>query len=432
MYRTPEGPHYMMKLKRTLTIERLGAQGDGVAVLDGKDLFIPLTLPGERVEILQDGSSGELVQILEASALRQKPPCRFYGQCGGCLLQHADPVLYQDWKQKNLTDTLRQADIDLAPEPMQKAHGEGRRRVTLHARRENSTWHVGFMARRSHTLIAITDCLLLVPALSKAVETAQTLVEALGGDKPLDIQLTATDGGIDVDIRGHGPISDGKRRVLATTAQHLGLARLTLHHELILEQTPPQITMGSATLIPPAGGFLQSTQAGENCLGDLVTTAAARGKSVADLFAGVGTFSLRLAKIAKVHAVESDARALAALERAARLTPHLKPVTCEQRDLFKRPLQVAELNHFDTVVFDPPRAGAEAQVKQLARSDVKTVIAVSCNAQTFARDARILKQGGYDLQKIWPVDQFLYSAHIELVAVFGKAKSIQKTRRLFG
>ena len=422
----------MLKLKCTTMIERLGAQGDGIARVEGKDLFIPLTLPGERVEIMQDGSGGELVAVLDPSPQRQTAPCAFYGQCGGCLLQHAEPALYAAWKEKNLRDTLVQAGITLSPEPMQHAHGEGRRRVTLHARRESGMWHTGFMARRSHQLVAIKSCLLLVPALAKAVETAQTLAEALGGDKPLDIQLTATDGGVDVDLRGHGPISDGKRRVLATTAQHLGLARLTLHHELIIEQTSPQIHIGASVLIPPAGGFLQATQAGEQALGELVCAAAMRGKALADLFSGVGTFALRLAKTAKVHAVESDARALAALDRAARLTPHLKPVTCEQRDLFKRPLQTTELNQFDTVVFDPPRAGAEAQVKQLARSDVKTVIAVSCNATTFARDARLLQDGGYELQKIWPVDQFLYSAHIELVAVFSKAKSAKKPRRLFG
>jgi 23S rRNA (uracil1939-C5)-methyltransferase len=422
----------MMKLTRTVTIDRLGAQGDGIASVEGKDIFIPLTLPGERVEILQDGARGELVTLLEASAQRHKAPCPHYGQCGGCVLQQSSPALYHDWKEKNLRDTVQQAGLGLVPEPMQAAHGAGRRRVTLHARRENGVWQTGFMARRSHTLIAIKACLLLVPALAKAVDMAQTLAEALGGDKPLDIQLTATDSGVDVDLRGHGPISDSKRRVLATTAQHLGLARLSLHHELILERTAPQIQMGPAIVIPPAGGFLQATEAGEESLSALVADAAARGKAIADLFAGVGTFALRLAKTAKVHAVESDARALAALERAARTTPHLKPVTCEQRDLFKRPLQVAELNPFDTVVFDPPRAGAEAQVKQLARSDVKTVIAVSCNATSFARDAKILIEGGYELQKIWPVDQFLYSAHIELVALFQKSKSAQKPRRLFG
>ena len=304
-----------------------------------------------------------------------------------------------------------------------QAHGEGRRRVTLHARRENGQWQVGFMARRSHVLVAIDHCLLLAPGLTDAIPLAQTLVEALGGDKPLDVQLTATESGVDADIRGHGPISDGKRRVMANTAHKLGLARLTLHHDMIVEQTAPRLTMGTAILTPPPGGFLQATQAGEQSLGRLVMDAVKTAKNVADLFAGVGTFSLRLAQQARVHAVESEAGALAALDRAARATAHLKPISWEQRDLFKRPLQAMELNAFDAVVFDPPRAGAEAQVRQLARSDVKTVVAVSCNAGTFARDAKILIESGYELQKIWPVDQFLYSAHIELVAVFAKAKA---------
>ena len=422
----------MMKLASRVTIDRLGAQGDGITTLEGRDLFIPYCLPGERVDIMQDGATGEVLSLVEASPERRTPPCAFFGQCGGCVLQQASPTLYRNWKEKNLRDTLQQAGLSCIPEPLQEAHGDGRRRVTLHGRRVSGAWQIGFMARRSHRLVAISTCLLLVPALSNAPQIAKTLAEALGGDKPLDIQLTATDGGVDADLRGHGPISDSKRRVLASTAQHLGLARLTLHHDLILEHITPQITMGPATVIPPAGGFLQATQAGEEALSRLVTEAATRSKNIADLFAGVGTFSLRLAQSAKVHAVESDARALHALDRAARTTPHLKPVSCEERDLFKRPLQPAELNRFDTVVFDPPRAGAQAQVEQLAKSEVKTVIAVSCNAASFARDAKILIEGGYTLQKIWPVDQFLYSAHIELVALFQKSKTAHKPRRLFG
>jgi 23S rRNA (uracil1939-C5)-methyltransferase len=422
----------MLKLTRTLTIDRLGAQGDGIAHDTDGDVFIPNTLPGEQVAITQDGARGEVIDILKPSRMRQQPACPFYGHCGGCLLQHATPAFYAEWKQTVLSDTLRQANLSIKPEPMIAAHGEGRRRVTLHARRINGEWQVGFMARRSHTLVALTHCMLLVPALENATAIAQTLVEALGGDKPLDVQLTATESGIDVDIRGHGPISDGKRRVLAKTAQHLGLARLSLHHDMIVEQTSPQVTMGNAVLIPPPGGFLQATRSGEETLGALVVDAAHRGKQIADLFAGVGTFSLRLAHHAPVHAVESDPDALASLDHAARNTTHLKPISVECRDLFKRPLQPLELNRFDTVVFDPPRAGAEAQVRQLARSEVRTVIAVSCNAGTFARDAKILIDGGYALEKLWPVDQFLYSAHIELVAVFTKTKSTKKQRRLFG
>ena len=432
MRNAQESLQSMLKLTRNVTIDRLGAQGDGITHDDQGDIFIPNTLPAEQVTITQDGTRGEVIDIVTPSPMRQKAPCVFFGQCGGCILQHANPDFYADWKQKALVETLRQAGITTTPEPMILAHGEGRRRVTLHARRENGQWQVGFMARRSHTLIAIDHCLLLAPGLAKAIPTAQTLVEALGGDKPLDVQLTATESGLDADIRGHGPISDGKRRVLANTAHHLGLARLTLHHDMIIEQTTPSLTMGASTLVPPPGGFLQATQTGEQSLGRLVMDAAQNAKNIADLFAGVGTFSLRLAQHARVHAVESEASALAALDRAARTTAHLKPITLEQRDLFKRPLQPLELNQFDTVVFDPPRAGAEAQVRQLARSDVKTVIGVSCNAGTFARDAKILIESGYELQKLWPVDQFLYSAHIELVALFTKAKTQKKQRRLFG
>ena len=421
----------MMQMTRIVTIDTLGAQADGIAHEDDGDLFVPYALPGERLRIQQDGSQGEIIEILSASAQRVTPPCPHFGHCGGCVLQQATPDFYQTWKQTHLAETLRQGGLNTVPEPMQSAHGSGRRRMTIHARRIDGHWQVGFMARRSHQIIAITHCMLGVPALQAAFSIARSLVEALGGDKPLDVQITATESGLDVDMRGYGPVSQGKRRVLSHTAAHLGLARLSVHHDLIVEQRPPQLRMGSSILCPPSGGFLQATEAGETLLAELVLQASAKAKSIADLFAGAGTFSLRLAQSARVHAVEHDAAALAALERAARNTSHLKPLSTEQRDLFKRPLLPTELTAYDTVVFDPPRAGAQMQVQQLARSSVKRIVAVSCNPATFVRDAKILIEGGYALEKLWPVDQFLYSAHLELVALFTKAKSTSPPRRLF-
>lgn len=236
--------------------------------------------------------------------------------------------------------------------------------------------------------------------------------------KPLDIQATLTETGLDIDIRGHGPVSERLRQALVEAALALDLARLSLHGDIVVERRSPVATMGRAQVSPPPGGFLQATRAGEEKLASLVSAACEGARRVADLFAGCGPFSLRLAERCEVHAVDGDGRSLAALDKAARGTPGLRRVTTETRDLFRRPLLAPELARFDAVVFDPPRAGAQAQASQLARAKPPVVVGVSCDLGTFARDAAILTEGGYRLDRIWPVDQFKYSPHLELVGVF--------------
>lgn len=433
----------MLKLTQTLTISRMGAQGDGIASSSDNDgltgdVFVPGTLAGERVSITRDGGRGDLVEVLTASPERVEPICHWVGRCGGCALQHWQRGPYEDWKRQMVITTLAQANIEPhrslqeTVHPTLAGHGEGRRRVTLHARREATGWQVGFMERRSHTIIAIDHCPLLVPALADAPGLAQTLVEALGGDKPLDVHLTATISGLDVDIRGHGPASDGKRRVLADVARRLGLARLAIHGDVIVQIENASVRIGAAEVVAPPGAFLQATEAGEWLLAEKVLAAVGKSKRVLDLFAGVGTFALRLAEKATVHAVETDAKALAALDRGWREAKGLRSVTCETRDLFRRPLIPTEMTAYDAVVFDPPRAGAEAQSRQLAKSDVARIVAVSCNIASFARDAKILMQGGYQLNDIWPVNQFLYSPHVEVVGLFERPPAAKKVRRLLG
>ena len=282
---------------------------------------------------------------------------------------------------------------------------------------------VGFMAARSHDLIAVPACPVLAPGLARAPAAAQLLANRLGGsNKPLDIQLTASEAGLDVDIRGHGPAGDKLRLSLTEAAERLDLARLSMHGEVIVERRPPQQRMGRAMVAPAPGGFLQATELGEEMIASLVLAALPKAKRVADLFAGCGPFSFRLAERAKVQAVESDKAAVLALTRAAGMTQGLKPIATEIRDLFRRPLLEHELNAFEAVVLDPPRAGAEAQVRRLAASKPQTIVYVSCDVGTFARDAAILNAGGYALEGVTPVDQFRYSAHIELVGVFRRAK----------
>ena len=238
--------------------------------------------------------------------------------------------------------------------------------------------------------------------------------------KPLDIQITATDVGLDVDVRGSGALDSKLSARLARVAEGARLARLTRHGELVSQRSQPSIMIGTARVNLPTGAFLQATAAGEAELAVRVADIVGKAKTVADLFCGVGPFALRLAERARVLAADTDEPAVAALKQAAQTTSGLKPVETERRDLFRRPLAASELKRFDAVVFDPPRQGAEAQARELAQSRVPVIAAVSCNPATFARDARILIDGGYKLTAATPIDQFRYSPHVEIAARFEK------------
>ncbi|AMJ59093.1 class I SAM-dependent RNA methyltransferase [Bosea sp. PAMC 26642] len=403
-----------------VSIARLGQRGDGIAETPEGQVFVPYTLPGETARIVRDGERGQLVEIIAPADSRIAAICPLFTRCGGCAAQHMEPGLYRTWKRQQVVTALQRAGVEATVADVVDAHGDGRRRVTFHARREGAGMMVGFMAARSHDLIAVEACPVLAPGLARAPAVAQLLANRLGGsNKPLDIQITASDAGLDVDIRGHGPAGDKLRLSLTEAAERLDLARLSMHGEIVVERRPPQQRMGKAMVAPGPGGFLQATTAGEETIAAQVTAALPRkARKVADLFAGCGPFSFRLAETAQVHAFESDKAALLALARAAGTTQGLKPIATETRDLFKRPLLEHELNVFDAIVLDPPRAGAEAQIRRLAASKVATVAYVSCDAATFARDAAILIAGGYALEMVTPVDQFRYSAHIELVGLF--------------
>jgi len=304
------------------------------------------------------------------------------------------------------------------------AHGLGRRRITLHARiSSHDVLKVGFAAAGSHDIIPVDRCPILDPGLSGALEAAWALAEPLmTARKPLDIQVTATDNGLDVDVRGSGPVPAKMIAVLSRIAEQHRLARLTRHGELVLMRTPPTIAIGAARVTLPPGSFLQATVAGEEALAALVTGHCGRTKHIADLFCGVGPFALRLAAKSRISAFDSDAGAVSALQKAAMAASGLKPIKAEARDLFRRPLVPQELRDYDAVVFDPPRQGAQAQAQQLAASKVPVVVAVSCSAATFARDARILTEGGYTIERVTPVDQFRHTPHVELVARFERKR----------
>lgn len=407
-----------------LTIDRIAHRGDGVADTPQGPLYVPYALPGETVTV--EPSPGhpdrrQLIHVEQPSPDRVAPISPFFGTCGGCALQHWALPKQQEWKRQRVVEALAQEGIAADVAATVDAHGEGRRRVVLHARRRShDVLEVGFAAARSHQIVPIDHCPILAPSMAGAIEAAWAIAGAVTGGKPLDIQITASQTGLDIDVRGSGPVGTAESAALAAVAEKYRLARITRHGELVTQRAQPAVAMGRAIVPLPAGSFLQATAAGEDTLAGLVLAHAAKAKTVADLFCGVGPFALRLAERARVTAVDSDADAIAALKKAAAGASGLKPISAEVRDLFRRPLVAPELKNFDVVVFDPPRHGAQAQARELAKSAVPVVIAVSCNAETFARDARILIDRGYKLETVTPVDQFRYSAHVEIVARFAR------------
>lgn len=424
---------------QTLTVTRLGQRGDGVAHGVNGPVYLPYVLPTEVVLADVDGDVGHVVDTLSLRPDRVPPICPYFETCGGCAVQSLKPGEYAAWKHGLVTRVLEKAGIAAEVAPVVDAHGEGRRRATFHARMQPSPnilarrdLRVGFMRARAHEVVDLAFCPILSPGLGKALPAARALADAVASlDKPLDLVVTATQSGLDVDLRGLGRLDPATLRTLSEAAVSLDLARLANHGDAVLERWPPVLNMGRAQLVLPPGAFLQATARGEEILAELVQQGVGAARRVVDLFCGLGTFALRLAETATVRAVDLEGPSLSALGKAARATPGLRPVTTESRDLFLRPLAADDLDGIDAVVFDPPRAGANAQAAALAASKVPIVVAVSCNPATFARDAAILIEGGYALGTVTPVDQFRYAPHIELVAVFRRAKA-RPHRSLFG
>lgn len=341
--------------------------------------------------------------------------------CGGCALHNVPLAEQLAAKRESVAAALRNAGVEADIAPCLDAHGAGRRRATFHARRDEAgELRVGFSEARSHRIVDLAEheCPILLPALQEAVEPVRLLAKhLLGLKKPIDAVVTATEAGLDIDLRGTGKVSEKLRLGLVEIAGQANLARLALHGDTVVEMRSPIVRFGHAQVVPPPGGFLQATEKGEEVLARLVLDGLQGSKHAADLFAGSGTFALRIAVFAEVKAYENNRPALAALDRAWRATAGLKKITIEGRDLFRRPVTTAELNALDAVVFDPPRAGAEAQALEIMRSGVNRVVAVSCHPGTFARDLKILADGGFKVGTVTPVDQFRHSAHVEAIAV---------------
>lgn len=400
----------------TFTIERLGHQGDGIA--DGP-VFAPLTLPGEQVTGTLDGQRLGDIRILQPSPDRVAPPCAHFASCGGCQLQHGSDAFVTSWKQQVVRAALAAHGIAAEFHPAHVSPPRSRRRATLAARRTKKGATAGFHARASDTIVEIPGCKLLHPDLMCGPAIARDLALAGVSRKgALDVTLTRSFAGPDVAVSGGKPLDAPLRIALADLAMRHDLARLAWDGEVVVTRRAPEQRFGAARVVPPPGAFLQATAEGEAAILADVETYVAGAQRIADLFAGCGTFALPLARNATVHAAEGDAGMIAALDAGWRGAQGLRPVTAEARDLFRRPIPAGDLARFDAVVIDPPRAGADAQIAQIARARVPRVAYVSCHPATFARDARVLLAAGYVLGPVRVIDQFRWSSHVELVAGF--------------
>lgn len=409
------------KIMAELSIEAVGHRGDGIARSESGDTtYVPFTLPGERILAEISGARGNLVEIIEPSPDRIDPVCPVFETCGGCLLQHMAPAPYLELKRQIIVNALGSHGLDHPVETPIAIPTSSRRRVVFSAKRlKTGRLLFGFAERRTHAIVDIETCPVLLQALDNRLSDLRSLAAiACGTKKFLKVQATSTPTGLDV-VLIDGKQDEKTRQRLAREALRLDIARVSFPSDIIIESSIPSLQIDGTTLQPKPGTFLQAATESEALLGQLAVDEVKRAgaKTVADLFCGVGAFAVRLARFAKVTGVDSDADALASLDHALRFSTGLKPIRAERRDLFRNPMTARELNLFDAVLFDPPRAGAERQAHELARSKVDTVVAISCNPLTLARDLAILIDGGYRIRTIRPVDQFVFSTHIEVIAI---------------
>jgi 23S rRNA (uracil1939-C5)-methyltransferase len=414
----------------TLNILEIGARGDGVAEEAGQRYFVPFVLPGEIVEAEPGAKRGEgfaatAVEVIAPSRHREHAPCPHFTVCGGCALQHWRRDVYTAWKIGLIERALRQRGVE-APAfgpPLVGVPGE-RRRVDFVLRRQGRRVLAGFHERASTRIVDVGTCVIARPSLMALLQALRAgLADVLPDGAAADAVANETDSGLDVLIRPHKrlDLSLERRRSLVELAERADLARLSWgdrnRPEPIVVRRAPLLVLGDLTIEPPPGAFLQATKRGEQAMRAKVTAWAGDSGRMADLFAGVG--SLSLGHGSRLSLFEGDNAAVAAVHAVARKIGGNR-VTAQRRDLFRNPLTGRELAGFDSVLLDPPRAGAAAQVGELASSKVSRIVYASCDPGSFARDARALQEGGYRLEKLLPIDQFLWSAHIELIALFAR------------
>ncbi|WP_294646455.1 class I SAM-dependent RNA methyltransferase [uncultured Aureimonas sp.] len=406
-------------MSEQVAIDALGTRGDGIA-RQPTTVFVPFALPGERVTIERQGGRGQLLSVDAPSPDRREAPCPHFGRCGGCDLQHLSDDLYATFKRDLVVDALSREGLSPDVASLVSCDPASRRRAVFTAVRAGPRVLFGFHEALSHRIAPIETCLVVVPEIVARLKRFERLATLLiDRQRELRMTVTRTTTGLDVAIEQTAKLTaDLRQATIAWGAEDGAVARLSVDGETLIENRVPVIDVAGIAVPFPPGAFLQAVGRAEEHMAEIALAHLAPSKSVADLFCGFGAFSLRLARRHAVHAAEFDAPALAALEKAKRGASGLKPIAIERRDLYRRPLTVKELSKFDGVLFDPPRAGAEAQSRELAASAVKRIAAVSCNPVTLARDAAILVGGGYRLLSVTPIDQFLWSHHVEAVALF--------------
>lgn len=405
-----------------IEIVRLGIEGDGVAEAPDGTIFVPRAVPGERVALDEQGAWHVLEPL---SALRRATPlCPHFPACGGCTVQHLSEPLYRAWKADVVKIAFERQGLSATIDDMRSVPLGSRRRATLSGRHTAGGFVFGFHGLKSHDIVPITDCAVLGPQIVAALgvmrDVAARAAPRPDGEARVSV-LVARDG-LDVTVsagrRGDRLVLTELARLVATSP---AIVRLTLNGEPAVQRALPTIRLSGVDVVPPPAAFLQATAEAEAAIAELIVqTLPKKTKHVADLFAGLGTFSFALAARVQVHAYDSDRISIEALALAARGASGLKPITTTVRDLFRDPLSPNELARFDAVVFDPPRAGAKGQAEALARSKVRRVVAVSCNPVTLARDVSVLVAGGFVIERVVPIDQFLFTPHLEAVVILGR------------
>jgi len=405
----------------------LGHAGDGLVRVDGQTLYVPWTVTGDLIRVNADGEArGQLLEVLSASPHRTEPVCRHFGDCGGCVAQHFDAPTYQDWRRAQVLGALQAHGFEAPPlEEMLEIPAGTRRRATLAWRRDQGRVALGFRARGTHRIVDMAMCPALHPSIVAILGDLRRLAARL--EVAGRLEVTACDNGLDVTVEQKNEPTLKMRDAIAAFSVAAKAARVSWRAgqggvpDLVIQHRAPAVTIAGLPMALPPTAFLQPSVAGETALQRLVSEMLDGARRVADLFSGCGTLALLIAQDGHVAAFDSDAEAIGALRAAAGAASakgRSIAVHAEVRDLYRRPLDGPELKRLDAVVFDPPRAGASAQAAALARSNVSKVVAVSCNPKTFARDARLLVEGGYEMRRIVLIDQFVWSPHIELAALF--------------
>jgi 23S rRNA (uracil1939-C5)-methyltransferase len=405
----------------TVVITALGAGGDGIVETAEGRVFVPLALPGETVEIERHGDRGRLARVIAPSTDRVAPASRHFGICGGCSVQHMALPAYHAWKHDVVVRSLALHGIDAAVDPIVPVAPATRRRAVFSAVNTTRGVLLGFNQRHSDEVVPLSECPVLMPGIVGRLPLLREIAAiAVKPRKRARITVLAADNGLDIAVSGGGRIDDKAMARLGALGGDASLARLTVEDTTVFLNSVPEIAIEGAALLPTPGGFIQAVRSAEAAMAAAILAHVGDAAPVADLFCGIGTFTLRLARKAAVTAVEGDASLLTALDGAVRRARGLKAVRATRRDLFVNPMAPVELDGFAAVVVDPPAAGAKRQSEALAASRVPKVVAVSCNPATLARDARTLIDGGYRLTRVLPIDQFLWSAGIEVVACFAR------------